>query len=99
MLYNPTCLVILTTQKFYKTYPVRTDTNLGDLDLSTLSVFVGHHVYIKRIIPWLRVAPFVFTREQYSDAKQDHTCQIAYTTIHGIGLLDTVSAIVCCRRR
>ena len=39
------------------------NTNLGDLDLSTLSVLVNpHHVYIiKRIVWWLRIAPFVLT--------------------------------------
>jgi hypothetical protein len=39
------------------------DTNLGDLDLSTLSVLVDpHHVYvIKGIVQRLRVAPFILT--------------------------------------
>jgi hypothetical protein len=44
-------------------FPVRTDTNLGDLDLNTVSVLVDpHDVYIiKRIVRRLRVAPFVLT--------------------------------------
>ena len=38
-------------------------TNLGDLDLGTLSIPVDpHHVYvIKRIVSWLCITPFVLT--------------------------------------
>ena len=57
-------------------FPARTDTNLGDLDLSTLSVLVyPHRVYIiKQIVRWLRIAPFVLTCQQHSDGKhQGHT--------------------------
>jgi hypothetical protein len=41
--------------------PTETDTNLGDLDLSTISVFVDlHDVYIiERLVPRLRIAQFV----------------------------------------
>ena len=59
------------------------DTDLGDLDLSTLSVLANpHHVYIIKIIVWwLRIAPFVLTCQQYSDGKQqDQRSQIAYTS-------------------
>ena len=60
------------------TFPVRIGTNLGDLDLNLFSVFVDHHVYIiKRIVPWLCIAPFVLTCQQYSDGKQqDHARQM-----------------------
>ena len=58
------------------------DTNLRDPDLGTFSVFVDpHYVYIiKRMVWWLRIAPFVLTGQKYSDGKQqDQRGQIAYT--------------------
>ena len=58
-------------------------TNLRDLDLSMFSVFIDpHHTYIiKRIVPWLCIAPFVLTCQQYSNGEQqDHARQIAYTS-------------------
>jgi hypothetical protein len=57
-------------------YKLPSYTNLGDLELSTISVLVDlHDVYIiKRIVPRLCVAPFVLPRQHYPDEKQqEHT--------------------------
>ena len=44
-------------------FPVRMGTNLGDFDLSALSIAIDpQHVHvIKRIVPLLRIASFVLT--------------------------------------